>query len=149
MEAKIQTDKPLSKEQFIAFRAAFKKLANNKELLFDDIMIYHILCGKDPCYGFTPVTRPSKIRGYCFNGNPWYPQTLRINELKRRIQRILDTKKKSPNSGWEKLVQERAASERVYFRSRGYSLPEEIWEYLYEKLEESYETHFYGDNNGK
>ena len=66
MEATIQDTKPFySKEHFQLYRAAFKKLAHQKQLTAMDMIIYNILRGREPNYGFGEITNPIKIA----NGN--------------------------------------------------------------------------------
>jgi hypothetical protein len=62
METTIQATKPFSsKEQYFEYRAIFKKLAHEKRLTANDMILNNILRGRKPDFGFTPITKQSKI----------------------------------------------------------------------------------------
>lgn len=52
----------LTKEQFIAFRDAFKSLAHSKQLTSRDIILYNVIRGLPVDRGFTPITNQNKLR---------------------------------------------------------------------------------------
>ncbi len=52
-----------TKEQYFAFRDAWSKAANAGVLNGSHFILYNIISGKDPAYGFTPFQRMSKIEG--------------------------------------------------------------------------------------
>lgn len=54
----------LSKDQFLTFQTAFKRLAQAKEVTASDMMLYNIVRGKPINNGFTPITNTTKL----FNG---------------------------------------------------------------------------------
>ena len=54
-----------TKEQYLAFRQAWKDAINNKthHMTAAHFMLYNIIRGKDPQHGFTPFQRHSKMEG--------------------------------------------------------------------------------------
>lgn len=50
-----------SKEQYLTFRTAFKKLATAKQITSSDIVLYNILRQNPTNRGFTPITNRIKI----------------------------------------------------------------------------------------
>lgn len=52
-----------TKEAFLNYRKAFKELAHQKALNAHDMMMHNILRGRDPAYGFSTITKQSKIDG--------------------------------------------------------------------------------------
>jgi len=52
-----------TKEQYLAFRQAWAKAAQNKSLTASHMMMYNIIRGRDSEYGFSPFKRHSKIEG--------------------------------------------------------------------------------------
>lgn len=50
-----------SREEYIAFRTAWSKLAKEKKLTSAMILFYNVVRGKDTNRGFTPIQRPSKL----------------------------------------------------------------------------------------
>lgn len=51
----------ITKEQFIAFREAFRARAHNKILTSTDMMLYNIVRGLPASRGFTPITNHTKL----------------------------------------------------------------------------------------
>lgn len=51
----------LSREQFIAFRDAFRALANSRQLTATDELVYNLIRGLPADRGFSPVTNPTKL----------------------------------------------------------------------------------------
>lgn len=52
-----------TKDQHIVFRNVWAKAAQRKTLTASHYMLYNIIRGKDPQYGFTPFQRRSKFEG--------------------------------------------------------------------------------------
>lgn len=52
-----------TKDQYLAFRSAWAKAAQSKQLTAAHMMMFNIICGKEPQYGFTPFQRESKWSG--------------------------------------------------------------------------------------
>lgn len=62
MDAVIQETKPFStKEQYHQYRAVFKMLAKSRRLTASDMIIHNILRGRADDFGFTPLTKKSKV----------------------------------------------------------------------------------------
>jgi len=61
METTVQTKLFATKEDYLAYRAAFKEMARSKELTARDMMMHNILRGRAPEFGFTPITKQSRI----------------------------------------------------------------------------------------
>lgn len=73
----------LSKDQFIVFQTAFKRLAQAKEITAEDMVLYNILRNKPIDHGFTPITNKTKL----FNGmQPRLGFTQAKNELRHKIR---------------------------------------------------------------
>ena len=51
-----------TKEQYLAFRAAWATAAQSKELTAEHHILFNILCGRPIDHGFTPITKPSKLQ---------------------------------------------------------------------------------------
>ncbi len=61
METTIQKKLFATKDDFLAYRAAFKEIARAKELTAKDMMMHNILRGRAPEFGFTPITKQTRI----------------------------------------------------------------------------------------
>jgi hypothetical protein len=62
MEAVIQETKSFnSKEQYLQYRAVHKTLAHNRCLTASDMIIHNILRGRPEDFGFTPLTKKTKL----------------------------------------------------------------------------------------
>jgi hypothetical protein len=63
METKTYTKTHLfnTKEEYLAFRAAWAKLAKEKKISSTMILFYNIIRGKQNRRGFSPITKPSKL----------------------------------------------------------------------------------------
>ena len=58
-----------TKEQHVAFRKAWAKVAQDKKLTATHMVLYNIIRGKEVTHGFTPVTNTNKLsNGMSFNG---------------------------------------------------------------------------------
>lgn len=51
----------LSKEQYLEFKKAWAKLAKEKKITTEHVVLYNLLRGKLSNNGFTPITNPNKI----------------------------------------------------------------------------------------
>lgn len=52
-----------SKEKYLAFREKWRYAATNMGMSAEQHMLYNIIRGRDPQYGFTPLQRHSNIKG--------------------------------------------------------------------------------------
>lgn len=52
-----------TKDQYFAFRSAWAEAAQSKQLTAAHMMLFSVICGKDPQHGFTPFQRQSKWEG--------------------------------------------------------------------------------------
>jgi hypothetical protein len=73
-----------TKEQYVEFREAFRKLAREKKVNSKIMLIFHTIRGKGPYFGFTPITNPIKLASNC-DGKPWFNHEIRINAIKTMI----------------------------------------------------------------
>lgn len=60
-----------TREEYLKFRAAWKVLAQKKELTSTHMLLFNLLLGRDEKKGFTPITNSNKLNCNC-NGDPWY-----------------------------------------------------------------------------
>lgn len=51
-----------TKEQYLAFRAAWATAAQSKELTAEHHILFNILCGRPIDRGFTPITKATKLQ---------------------------------------------------------------------------------------
>ena len=73
-----------TKQQYLAFREAFRELAHNKQISAEDLVILHILRGKDAYFGFCPIKNANKLACNC-SGNPWFNHKLLLQALDMRL----------------------------------------------------------------
>lgn len=73
-----------SREQFAAFRTAFRNLANARSITPRDMMIYNIARSLPKERGFTPITNPIKLAN---GANPTHSLEQAISDLKWTIKR--------------------------------------------------------------
>lgn len=59
----------LSREQFLEFRAAYRALANDRQLTARDIMLYNMIRGLPLNRGFTNITNANRLAN---GANPEY-----------------------------------------------------------------------------
>lgn len=74
----------ISKEQYLAFKKAWKDLANKKQLAATDMLIYNLILGRDEKNGFTPISNKNKLKYNC-NNDMWYNFNLLKNSLRWKL----------------------------------------------------------------
>ena len=62
-----------TKEQYLTFRKAWAKAAQDKNLSCTEHLLFNLLLGRPITHGFTPVSRPSKLaNGHLINAGLYH-----------------------------------------------------------------------------
>lgn len=107
-----------SKEQYMKFREAFKKIAREKKVTGIHMVLLNVARFKDPFNGFSPITNPKKIASTAYN-DPWRTANMRFYQLRD-----------CANAG---SVYYKNEFEKLNFELE-HSIPEESWVFIREKI---------------
>lgn len=90
-----------TKQQYLAFRAAFAALANKRSIDSTDLILLNALRDKPLSYGFVPITNPTKL-GCNYQNDGEYPQRLRLTYLQSLIKGI--AKSMTYSKTWQQRI---------------------------------------------
>lgn len=110
-----------SKEQYMKFRDAFKKIAHKKGTTGMHMVFLNLARGKDPFFGFTPITNPKKLASTPYQ-SPWYNVNSHFYELRDTVK--------------AESVYYKAQLEKLKFELEN-TIPEESWAYIAQKISET------------
>lgn len=111
-----------TREQYLAFREAFRKLSREKKATSQTMMIFHTICGKGPYYGFSPIINPVKLASSC-NGSSWHYHKNRIVNLHHLI---------SGSMRWS--IPFKAETNTLF----GGTITDHAWDFLKEKISDAH-----------
>lgn len=110
-----------SKEQYFKFRDAFRKIAHEKKSTGLHMVLLNMARGKDPFFGFSPITNTKKLASTPYQ-NPWYNVNTHFHKLRDTV-----------NAG---SVYYKSEFEKLNYEL-DYSIPDESWALIRAKIAET------------